>query len=59
MKAAVRRINEQYRLELTEEEIERIARQAEDASTLFERLFIDAVEGVMPLPIVSLKRVKA
>jgi Asp-tRNA(Asn)/Glu-tRNA(Gln) amidotransferase C subunit len=59
MKDTVRRINEQYRLELTEEEIERIARQAEDASTLFERLFIDAVEGVMPLPIVSLKQVKA
>lgn len=59
MKDAVRHINEQYRLELSEAEIERIARQAEDASRLFERLFIDAVEGVMPLPIVALKQVKA
>jgi Asp-tRNA(Asn)/Glu-tRNA(Gln) amidotransferase C subunit len=58
MKEAVRRINEQYGLELTEEEIERIARQAADANTFLEQLFIDGIDGVMPLPIVSRKQVR-
>jgi hypothetical protein len=58
MKEAVRRISEQYRLELNEEEIRRIAQQAEEASVLFRQLFIDGIDGVMPLPIVSRKRVK-
>jgi Asp-tRNA(Asn)/Glu-tRNA(Gln) amidotransferase C subunit len=58
MKEAVRQINEQYRLELNEEEIQRIARQAEDANLLFQQLFIDGIDGVMPLPIVSRKQVK-
>jgi hypothetical protein len=58
MKEAVRRISEQYRLELNEEEIRRIAQQAEEASVLFQQLFIDGIDGVMPLPIVSRKRVK-
>jgi hypothetical protein len=58
MKEAVRQINEQYRLGLNEEEIQRIARQAEDANLLFQQLFIDGIDGVMPLPIVSRKQVK-
>jgi hypothetical protein len=58
MKEAVRRINDQYKLELTEKEIERIAQQAADANALFEELFIDGIDGVMPLPIVSRKQVK-
>jgi len=58
MKEAVKRINEQYRLELTEKEIERIAQQAADANVLFEQLFIDGIDGVMPLSIVSRKLVK-
>jgi hypothetical protein len=58
MNEAVRRINEQYRLELSEEEIQRIAQQAEDANALFQKLFIEGIDGVMPLPIVSRKRVK-
>ena len=58
MKEAVRQINEQYRLGLNEDEIQRIAQQAEDANALFQRLFIEDIDGVMPLPIVSLKQVK-
>ena len=58
MKEAVRGINEQYGLELSEQEIERIAQQAADANVLFEQLFIDRIDGVMPLPIVSRKQVK-
>jgi len=58
MKEAVRGINEQYGLELSEQEIERIAQQVADANVLFEQLFIDCIDGVMPLPIVSRKQVK-
>jgi hypothetical protein len=58
MKEAVRRINDQYGLELTENEIERIAQQAADANALFEQLFINDIDDIMPLPIVSRKRVK-
>jgi len=38
--------------------IGRIAQQAADANALFEQLFIDGIDGVMPLPIVSRKQVK-
>jgi Asp-tRNA(Asn)/Glu-tRNA(Gln) amidotransferase C subunit len=58
MKEAVRQISEKYRLELSEEEIQRIAEQAADANVLFEQLFIDGIDGLMPLPIVSRKQVK-
>ena len=58
MKEAVRQISEKYRLGLTEEEIQRIAEQAADANAFFEQLFIDCIDGLMPLPIVSRKQVK-
>ena len=58
MKEAVRQISERYRLELKEEEIQRIAKQAEDADALFQQLFIDGIEWIMPLPMVSRKPVK-
>lgn len=58
MKDAVRQINEQYRLELNEEQMQRIAQQAEEANAFFEQLFIEGIDGVMPLPIVSRKQVK-
>jgi hypothetical protein len=58
MKEAVRQISEQYRLGLNEEEIQRIAQQAEEANLLFQQLFMDGIDGVMPLPIVSRKQVK-
>lgn len=58
MKEAVRQISEQYRLGLNEEEIQRIAQQAEEANVLFQQLFIDGLDGLMPLPIVSRKQAK-
>ena len=58
MKEAVRQISQQYQLALSEEEIQRIAQQAEDARAFFEQLSIDGLDGVMPLPIVSRKQVK-
>jgi hypothetical protein len=58
MKEAVRQISERYRLGLNEEEVQRIAQQAQEANALFQQLFIDGIEGVVPLPIVSRKQVK-
>jgi Asp-tRNA(Asn)/Glu-tRNA(Gln) amidotransferase C subunit len=58
MKEAVKQISERYRLELKEEEIQRIAKQVEDADALFQQLFSDGIDGVMPLPMVSRKPVK-
>jgi len=48
MKNAVQRLNAEYRLNLTEEEIETITRQAEAAQQLFQKLFEVNVEGVAP-----------
>jgi Asp-tRNA(Asn)/Glu-tRNA(Gln) amidotransferase C subunit len=58
MKEAVRQISEKYRLALSDDEIQRIAEQAADANAYFEQLLIDGIDGLMPLPIVSRKRVK-
>lgn len=48
MKNAVQRLNAEYRLNLTEEEIEAITQQAEAAQQLFQTLFEVNVEGVVP-----------
>ena len=48
MKTAVQRLNAEYRLNLTEEEIEAITQQAEAAQQLFQKLFEVNVEGVSP-----------
>jgi len=48
MKNAVQRLNAEYRLNLTEEEIEAITQQAEAAQQLFQKLFEVNVEGVAP-----------
>ena len=48
MKNAVQRLNAEYRLNLTEEEIEAITQQAEAAQQLFQQLFEVDVEGVAP-----------
>jgi len=48
MKNAVQRLNAEYRLNLTEEEIEAITQQAEAAQQLFQKLFEVDVEGVVP-----------
>ena len=48
MKNAVQRLNAEYRLNLTEEEMEAITQQAEAAQQLFQKLFEVNVEGVAP-----------
>ena len=57
MKDAVRRLNEEYRFELTDKEIEMVVRQAEEAALLFKPLFEVNVDGITPLTIVD-KRVR-
>lgn len=48
MKDAVQRLNAEYGLNLSEAEIEVIAKQAEAAQRLFQKLFEVDVEGVAP-----------
>ena len=48
MKDAVRRLNAEYGLNLSEEEIEAITQQAEAGQRLFQKLFEVDVEGVAP-----------
>jgi outer membrane murein-binding lipoprotein Lpp len=48
MKDAVQRLNIEYGLNLSDDEIEQIANQAEAAQRLFQKLFEVDVEGVAP-----------
>jgi hypothetical protein len=48
MKDTVKRINIEYGLDLTEEEIEALSKQAEAAQKLFQKLYQVDVEGVIP-----------
>jgi Asp-tRNA(Asn)/Glu-tRNA(Gln) amidotransferase C subunit len=48
MKEAVQRINVEYGLNLTEEEIEIITKQVEAGQQLFQKLYEVDVEGVVP-----------
>ena len=48
MKDAVKRINVEYGLDLSEEEIEAITKQAVAAKKLFHKLYEVDVEGVIP-----------
>jgi Asp-tRNA(Asn)/Glu-tRNA(Gln) amidotransferase C subunit len=48
MKDTVQRINVEYGLNLTEEEIEIIAKQVEACQQLFQKLYEVDVEGVVP-----------
>ena len=48
MKDAVQRINVEYGLNLTEEEIEIITKQVEASHRLFQKLYEVDVEGVVP-----------
>jgi Asp-tRNA(Asn)/Glu-tRNA(Gln) amidotransferase C subunit len=48
MKDAVRKLDIEYGLNLTEEEIDQIAKQAEAGQRLFEKLYEVDVEGVVP-----------
>ena len=49
MKDAVRRLNDEYQFNLTEKEIDLVARQAEEAALLFKPLFEVNVDGITPL----------
>ncbi|MBI4528518.1 MAG: hypothetical protein HY695_32390 [Deltaproteobacteria bacterium] len=49
MEEAVRRLNAEYGFNLNEEEIQQIARQAEEANRLFEPLFAVDLTGVTPI----------
>ncbi len=49
MKDAVERLNAEYKLKLSGEEIATIARQAEAAERLFQQLFEVEVAGVPPM----------
>ena len=57
MHEAIRRLNREYGFELSEEEIKRIALQAEEMSRLLKPLHEVDVTGVMPVMKVD-KRVK-
>ena len=48
MKDAVRRLDIEYGLNLTEEEVDEIAEQAQAAQRLFQKLYEIDVEGVVP-----------
>ncbi len=49
MKDAVRRLNIEYGFNLTDEEMELIAKQAEEANRLFQPLFEVDLTGIAPL----------
>ena len=49
MKDAVRRLNAEYGFNLSDQEIEIVAKQAEEAALLFQPLFEVDLTGVAPL----------
>jgi Asp-tRNA(Asn)/Glu-tRNA(Gln) amidotransferase C subunit len=49
MKDAVRRLNVEYGLNLSEEEIEAITQQAEASQRLFQKLFEVDVQDIAPV----------
>ena len=55
MKEQVRRINAEYGLNLSEEEIELVAKQAEANNQLFQKLYDVDLTNVMPLQKVDKK----
>ena len=48
MKDAVQRLNTEYGLNLTDEEIEIVVRQAEAGQRLFQKLYQVNTEGIVP-----------
>jgi len=48
MKDAVRKLDIEYGLNLTEEEVDEIAEQAQAAQRLFQKLYEIDVEGIVP-----------
>lgn len=57
MKDAVRRLNVEYGFNLSDDEIDLIAKQAEQANRLFQPLFEVDLTGIMPIMKID-KRVK-
>ena len=57
MKDAVRRINVEYGFNLSDQEIDLVAKQAEEAALLFQPLFEVDVTGITPLTKID-KRVR-
>jgi hypothetical protein len=57
MKDAVRRLNDEYQVNLTDWEIDLVAQQAEEAALLFKPLFEVNVDGLTPLTKID-KRVR-
>jgi Asp-tRNA(Asn)/Glu-tRNA(Gln) amidotransferase C subunit len=49
MKDAVRRLNVEYGFNLSEQEIDLVAKQAEEAALLFQPLFEVDITGITPL----------
>jgi Asp-tRNA(Asn)/Glu-tRNA(Gln) amidotransferase C subunit len=49
MKDAVRRLDAEYGFKLTDQEIDIVAKQAEEAALLFQPLFEVDLTGVVPL----------
>jgi Asp-tRNA(Asn)/Glu-tRNA(Gln) amidotransferase C subunit len=49
MKDAVKRLNDEYRFNLSDQEIDLVAKQAEEAARLFQPLFEVDVTGITPL----------
>ncbi len=59
MKEQVRKLNSEYGFNLSEEEIELIARQAEEANRLFKPLYEVDLTGVAPMMKMDLRRPRA
>jgi hypothetical protein len=57
MKEAVRKLNVEYGFKLSEQEIELVAKQAEEAALLFQPLFEVDLTGITPLTKID-KRIK-
>ena len=57
MKDAVRRLNIEYGFKLSDEEIDLVAKQAEEAALLFQPLFEVDLTGITPLTKID-KRLK-
>ncbi len=58
MKEEIRRLNEEYKFNLSEEEIESIAKQAEAANRLFQPLYEVDLTGVQPIMKVDMREKK-
>jgi Asp-tRNA(Asn)/Glu-tRNA(Gln) amidotransferase C subunit len=58
-KHAVRRLDDEYKFNLTDKEIDIIAQQAEEAALLFQPLFEVDLAGVSPLTKVDKKIINA